>query len=92
LEQDRLAREVQVEASIDLELRKQAEIAKIDEIKQVTNINVLDEGRQPVKRERPHRGTNTLIGFFLSLACTSGFFAARSIYGQRMREFIKSLS
>jgi uncharacterized protein involved in exopolysaccharide biosynthesis len=92
LEQDRLARDVQVKASIDLELRKQAEIAKIDEIKQVTTINVLDEGREPVKKERPKRATNAVIGFLLSFVGTSGFFAVRSIYGERIREYVKSLT
>ena len=92
LEQERLAREVQVKGSIDLELRKQAEIAKIDEIKQVTTINVLDEGREPVKKERPKRATNALIGFLLALIATSGFFGVRSIYGERIREYVRSLT
>jgi uncharacterized protein involved in exopolysaccharide biosynthesis len=92
LQQDRLAREVTVKGSIDLELRKQAEIAKIEEIKQVTTINVLDEGREPVKKERPHRATNAAIGFLLALAGTSGYFGVRSIYGERIRQYVKSLS
>lgn len=92
LEQDRLAREVQIKGTIDLELRKQAEIAKIDEIKLVTNINVLDEGREPVKKERPKRGTNAVIGFLLMFAATSGFFAIRSVYGERIGKYIKSLT
>lgn len=92
LEQDRLSREVLVKSTIDLELRKQAEIAKIDEIKQVTNINVLDEGREPVKKERPHRGINALIGFILTFGFASSFFAVRSIYGNGIRLFIRSMS
>ena len=92
LEQDRLAREVQVKGTIDIELRKQAEIAKIDEIKQVTTINVLDEGREPVKKERPKRATNAAIGFLLALVGTSGFYAVHSIYGERIRAYVKSLS
>ena len=92
LEQDRLAREVQVKGTIDIELRKQAEIAKIDEIKQVTTINVLDEAREPVRKERPRRATNAAIGFLLALAGASGFYAMRSIYGGRIRAYVKSLS
>ncbi len=92
LEQERLAREVQVKGTIDLELRKQAEIAKIDEIKQITTINVLDEGREPVKKERPKRGTNALIGFLLAFAGTSCFIAVRSIYGEGIRKYLKSLT
>lgn len=92
LEQDRLAREVQVKGTIDLELRKQAEIAKIDEIKQVTTINVLDEGREPVKKDRPKRATNAAIAFFVSLLCSSSFFATRSLYGDRIREYMRSMA
>jgi uncharacterized protein involved in exopolysaccharide biosynthesis len=92
LEQERLSREVQVKGTIDLELRKQAEIAKIDEIKQITTINVLDGGREPVKKERPKRGTNAAIGFLLAFVGTAGFFAVRSIYGERVREYLKSLT
>jgi uncharacterized protein involved in exopolysaccharide biosynthesis len=92
LEQERLAREVQVKASIDLELRKQAEIAKIDEIKQIATINVLDEGREPVKKERPKRATNAVIVFLLTLVATSGYFAVHSIYGLRIREYFNSLT
>jgi len=92
LEQDRFAREVQVKGTIDLELRKQAEIAKIDEIKQITTINVLDEGREPVKKERPKRATNAVIGLLLALVGTSGFFAVRSIYGKRIGDYVDSLT
>jgi len=92
LEQDRLSREVQIKGTIDLELRKQAEIAKIDEIKQITTINVLDEGREPVKKERPKRATNAVIGFLLAFVGTSGFFAVRSIYGDGIRKYLKSLA
>lgn len=92
LEQDRLAREVQVKGTIDIELRKQAEIAKIDEIKQVTTINVLDEGREPVRKERPKRATNAVIGFLLAFAGLSSFYAIRSIYGERIRAYVKLLA
>jgi uncharacterized protein involved in exopolysaccharide biosynthesis len=92
LEQERLAREVQVKGTIDLELRKQAEIAKIDEIKQVTTINVLDEGREPVKKDRPKRATNAAIAFLVTLFGSSGFFSARSLYGARIREYMRSIA
>jgi uncharacterized protein involved in exopolysaccharide biosynthesis len=92
LEQDRLSREVTVKGSIDVELRKQAELAKIDEIKQVTTINVLDDGREPIRKERPKRATNAFVAFMLALVGTSGYFAVRSIYGAQIRAYIKSLT
>ena len=89
LQQDRLLREVQVKGTIDLELRKQAEIAKIDEIKQVTTINVLDTGREPVKKERPKRATNSVIAFLVVFAGMSTVFAVRSLYGDRLRKYFE---
>ena len=88
LQQDRLLREVQVKGSIDLELRKQAEIAKIDEIKQVPTINVLDASREPVRKEHPKRATNAVIAFLASFGCLSMFYAVRSLYGTRIGEFL----
>jgi uncharacterized protein involved in exopolysaccharide biosynthesis len=91
LKQERLMREVQVKGTIDVELRKQAEIAKIEEIKQVTTINVLDEGRPPVKKERPKRATNTAIAFVLALCCVGGYYATREVYGERIRSLLDEL-
>jgi len=91
LQQDRLLREVQIRGTIDVELRKQAEIAKIDEIKQVSTITVLDEGRAPVRKERPKRATNAAIAFILTFAGASSFFAMRVLYGTKFREYIYSL-
>ena len=89
LQQERLLREVQVKGTIDLELRKQAEIAKIDEVKQVTTINVLDTGREPVRKERPKRATNAVIAFLLVFAAMSTFFSVRALHGERIRKYFE---
>jgi uncharacterized protein involved in exopolysaccharide biosynthesis len=91
LEQDRLMREVTVKGTIVIELRKQMELARIDEVKQVSTINVLDEGRAPVKKERPHRGTNAAIAFLLALACASGYVGGKAIYGGKVAAYFQSL-
>ena len=90
LEQQRLARNVEVESTIFVELKKQYELAKIEEIKNISVVNILDEGRAPVKKERPHRATNAAIFFFLALAGTSGYFVARERYGAQIGEFVQS--
>ena len=79
LEQDRLMREVTVKGTI------------VDEVKQVSTINVLDEGRAPVKKERPHRGTNAAIAFLLALACASGYVGGKAIYGEKVGAYFQSL-
>lgn len=90
LEQERLSRDVQVKSTIDVELLKQAELAKIEEIKQISTISVLDEGRAPLKKSGPKRATNTAIAFVLALACTSGYYSIRSLYGKKISTYIRS--
>ena len=90
LVQERLARDVQVKSTIDVELMKQAELEKIEELKQVSTINVLDEGRAPVKKSGPKRATNTAVAFLLGIAATSGYFAVRQLYGSQLIGFLKS--
>ena len=91
LQQERLLRDVQVKGTIDVELRKQAEIAKIEEIKQVTTVNILDEARPPVRKERPKRATNAAIAFLLVFAGASGFFAVRALYGEKIAAYFRAL-
>ncbi len=91
LQQERLAREVQVESTMYVELKKQYELAKIEEIKNLSVVNVLDEGRAPVKKDKPHRATNAAIFFVLALLGTSAIFVVRENYGQQIREFVRGL-
>ncbi len=91
LQQERLAREVQVESTMYVELKKQYELAKIEEIKNLSVVNVLDEGRAPVKKDKPHRATNAAIFFVLALLGTSASYVVRENYGQQIREFVRGL-
>jgi uncharacterized protein involved in exopolysaccharide biosynthesis len=68
LEQERLARDVQINSTVFVELKKQLEVVKIEEIKNIPIINVLDPARPPVQRSSPVRRQVALIAFFLSLA------------------------
>ena len=47
---------------------------------------------EPVKKERPKRATNAVIGFLLAFMGTSGFFAVRAIYGEGIHKYVKSLT
>ncbi len=68
LEQERFLREVQINATLFAELKKQYEIAKIEEIKNIPIVNVMDAGRPAAKKEKPKRGIIMLSSFFLSLS------------------------
>jgi uncharacterized protein involved in exopolysaccharide biosynthesis len=92
LRQERLLREVEVKGAIDVELLKQAEIAKIEEIKQISTINVLDYGRAPARKEHPKKATNAAISFVLAILSLSGFYIVRSTYGERILKYVKDLN
>jgi len=67
LEQERLARDVQINSTVFIELKKQLEVAKIEEIKNIPIINVLDPARPPVRRSYPVRRSAALTAFILSM-------------------------
>jgi uncharacterized protein involved in exopolysaccharide biosynthesis len=90
LEQERLSREVQVKSTIFIELKKQYELARIEEIKNTTIVDVLDPGRAPVKKDGPKRATNSAIMFLVALVGTSGYVAVQALHGERIRQFLKS--
>ncbi len=68
LEQERLAREVQINSTVFIELKKQLEVAKIEEIKNIPIINVLDVARPAVVRSSPKRARTAVVTLLLSLA------------------------
>lgn len=68
--QERLSRDVQVNSAIFVELKKQYELAKLDEVKNITIVNILDPARAPVRKERPTRLiTRDWLFSALSLRC-----------------------
>lgn len=67
MEQGRLERAVQINSTVFIELKKQIEIAKIEEIKNIPIVNILDPARVPVQKSSPHRRSVVAIAFVLSL-------------------------
>jgi uncharacterized protein involved in exopolysaccharide biosynthesis len=55
LEQERLIREVQIDATLYTELKKQYELVKIEEIKNIPIINVLDPARAAAWKDKPKK-------------------------------------
>ena len=92
LHQERLKRDVLVKSTIFIELKKQYELAKLEEIKNITIVNVLDPGRPPVKKERPKRATNAAIAFVLTLILLSTFYSMRQLYGEKIRNTFQMVS
>src|SRR3990172_9858945 len=73
LEQGRLLREGEINSTLYTELKKQFEIAKIEEIKNIPVINVMDDGRALSRKERPKRARIVLTTLFVSFLGVIGF-------------------
>lgn len=73
LEEGRLNRDVEINSTVFIELKKQLEIAKIEEIKNIPIINVLDAARPPVRKSYPIRSTMVIMAFALSLLVSLGY-------------------
>ena len=91
LQQARLERGVTLKSTIFLELKKQYELAKIEEIKKVSIVSVLDHGRVPVKKERPRRARNSAIAFLVTLLSLSLYSGLKPRYAERVRGFVQRL-
>ncbi len=65
LELERLMRDVEVNQQVYITLKQQYEIARIEEVKEAPVVNVLDEGREAMERDRPRRLIIITLSFFL---------------------------
>ena len=67
LEQGRLVREVRVQEEVYLTLKKELEIVKIEEVKSLPTIRVLDEAVAPIIKSKPNRKLIMVVARFLAL-------------------------
>ena len=84
LEQERLIRDVQINASVYTELRKQLELVKIEEVKNIPVINVMDSARAPAKKDKPKRAAIVLTTFFLSLIGCVAYISLNNQFKQQI--------
>ena len=68
LELARLLRDVKTQEQLDLLLTAQYEEARINEVRDVATVEVLDPAVPPERKSRPHRGVMMLTAFLLSAA------------------------
>jgi len=71
LRQERLIRDVQVNSTVFIELKKQYELARLEQIKDMQIVNVLDPGRTPAVKIGPKRKTNAATGLRYDLLIIS---------------------
>jgi uncharacterized protein involved in exopolysaccharide biosynthesis len=80
LQEQRLLRDVTINNAIFLELKKQYEMVKIEEVKNIPIINVLDKARPASQKSFPVRKKITFLAFLVILVAVSTFF----VYQERM--------
>lgn len=78
LEQARLARNVDILSTVFLELSKQYEIAKIDEIKDTPIVNVRDYAKNPVIKAGPKRLLTLILIMFFSALFSGLYYGFRT--------------
>lgn len=66
LDQERLIRDVQINGVVYTELRKQFELVKIEEVKNIPVINAMDPARAPAKKDKPKKAIIVMTVFFFS--------------------------
>ena len=87
LEQERLLRNIQMNSSIYVELTKQFELAKIEQIKNIPLVNVLDAALQPTFKSSPKRAVIVISTFLLSIVVAIFGVAVWSQFGKDIRSF-----
>ncbi len=74
LEQARLTRNIQIISAVYIELSKQVEIAKIDEVKDTPVLNIKELAKDPILKAGPKRLNSLIIIMFLSVLFSIAYF------------------
>lgn len=67
LEQERMLRDVSINTALFTELKKQFELAKIQEVKDIPVINILESASPPADKIGPRRKATVIVAFIISL-------------------------
>ena len=71
LQRGRLLRNVEVNQQVYITLREQYEVARIDELKEIPVINILDQGEAPSEKKIPNSIMLILLSFISSIFISS---------------------
>jgi uncharacterized protein involved in exopolysaccharide biosynthesis len=88
LEQGRLMRNVEIQQNVYIELTKQLELAKIDEIKDAPILNIKENAQNPILKVGPKKLTILILIFFLSLL-VSGIYLFNEDIIKKTYKYIK---
>lgn len=85
LERGRLMRNVEILNAVYIELNKQLEVTKIDEIRETPVVNVKEWAKDPVYKAGPARVSNFIKFLFLSILFSSVYF----LFKDRFLKYLK---
>jgi uncharacterized protein involved in exopolysaccharide biosynthesis len=88
LEQGRLQREVDLNSDLFIELKKQYEMAKLDEIKNTPIVAVLDRAMPPATRAFPRRTFMVIISMLLAFTGSTIWFNAREVWRNKSDQMV----
>jgi uncharacterized protein involved in exopolysaccharide biosynthesis len=87
LQYDRLETEVEVQKSIYTELRKQLELAKIEEIKETETLDILQYAVPPIEKYRPKKLLIIIISLFGGIFISIIFIFSERIWHENREAF-----
>ena len=87
LEQERLLRDIAINGTLYGEMRKQYELAKIEEIKNIPVLNVMDRARPNAMKDKPKRSNNCFRIFLFKFFASLGFIFLKNIFGDKFKDF-----
>lgn len=85
LEKGRLMRNVEILNAVYIELNKQLEVTKIDEIRETPVVNVKEWAKDPIYKAGPARVSNFIKFLFLSILFSSIYF----LFKDRVKKYLK---
>ena len=85
LERGRLMRNVEILNAVYIELNKQLEVTKIDEIRETPVVNVKEWAKDPIYKAGPARASNFIKYLLLSILLSSSYF----LFKDRVKKYFK---
>ncbi|MDI6803878.1 MAG: Wzz/FepE/Etk N-terminal domain-containing protein [Bacteroidota bacterium] len=92
LEQERLIRDVTIQSTVYSTLIQQHEMAKIEELKYVPIINVMDTAKAAAKKNFPKRSYFAIAGMFLSFFGAVCYVIVKNKYSVEIRKYLSIFS
>jgi len=86
LEQERLAREVQVIIGVFQTLKQENELAKIQEVEETPVVHILDPPEAPLERSSPKKKQSVILAGFLGIGLGVGLVFVREYWKNSAKE------